>query len=37
VQRAAQWGEMPLEQWLTDVISDKTVLAHVRETLGLKN
>ncbi len=36
-QRAARWGEMPLEQWLNDVISDKTVLAQVRETLGLKN
>lgn len=36
VQRAARWGEMPLEQWLTDVITDKNVLAHLRETLGLK-
>jgi type VI secretion system protein ImpA len=37
LERAARWTEMPLEQWLTDVISDKAVLAHVRETLGLKN
>ena len=36
VQRAVRWGEMPLEQWLNEVISDKTALAHLRETLGLK-
>ncbi|MGH7916470.1 MAG: type VI secretion system protein TssA [Candidatus Binataceae bacterium] len=35
VQRAVRWGQMPLEQWLTDVISDQGVLAHIRETLGL--
>jgi type VI secretion system protein ImpA len=37
VQRAVQWGEMPLEAWLRDVISDGAVLARVRETLGLKD
>ena len=37
VQRAVRWGEMPLDQWLNDVISDKAVLAHIRETLGLKS
>ncbi len=37
VQRAVQWGEMPLEDWLREVISDEAVLARVRETLGLKN
>lgn len=36
VQRAVQWGEMPLEAWLQEVISDDAVLARVRETLGLK-
>jgi type VI secretion system protein ImpA len=36
VQRAVQWGQMPLEQWLRDVIADESVLARVRETLGLK-
>jgi type VI secretion system protein ImpA len=36
VQRAVQWGDMPLEHWLEEVIKDDTVLAHVRETLGLK-
>jgi len=37
VQRAVQWGHMPLEEWLKEVINDGTVLAHVRETLGLKD
>lgn len=37
VERAVQWGEMPLEEWLRDVIRDGAVLAHVRETLGLKD
>jgi type VI secretion system protein ImpA len=36
VQRAVRWGEMPLEQWLEDVIHDASVLSTVRETLGLK-
>jgi type VI secretion system protein ImpA len=36
VQRAVQWGHMPLEAWLKEVINDGSVLAHVRETLGLK-
>jgi type VI secretion system protein ImpA len=35
VQRSVQWGQMPLEQWLREVIHDPNVLAHVRETLGL--
>jgi type VI secretion system protein ImpA len=37
VQRAVRWGEMPLEDWLRDVIHDDNVLAYVRETLGLKD
>jgi type VI secretion system protein ImpA len=36
VQRAVRWGRMPLEEWLTDVISDEGVLTHIRETLGIK-
>ncbi|MGH7931835.1 MAG: type VI secretion system protein TssA, partial [Candidatus Binataceae bacterium] len=35
VQRAVRWGQMPLEQWLTDVINDENVLARIRETLGI--
>ncbi len=37
VQRAVQWGQMPLEDWLREVISDEAVLTRVRETLGLKD
>jgi type VI secretion system protein ImpA len=37
IQRAVRWGEMPLEQWLQDVISNEDVLGRVRETLGLKD
>jgi len=37
VQRAVRWGEMPLEEWLRDVIVNEDVLARVHETLGLKN
>jgi type VI secretion system protein ImpA len=35
VQRAVRWGEMPLESWLDEVISDAGVLNALRETLGL--
>lgn len=34
VQRAVKWGEMPLENWLQDVIKDETVLYQLRQTLG---
>ncbi len=36
VSRAVRWGQMPLEQWLTDVIADQGVLERLRETLGIK-
>jgi len=36
VERATQWGRMPLDQWLREVIHDDGVLAQVRETLGLR-
>jgi len=36
VQRAARWGEMPLDEWLREVIKDDSVLGGVRETLGIK-
>jgi type VI secretion system protein ImpA len=35
VQRAARWGEMPLDEWLQEVIKNDGVLGEVRETLGL--
>jgi type VI secretion system protein ImpA len=37
VQRAVRWGEMPLEEWLREVIHDEGVLGQLRETLGLKD
>ena len=37
VQRAVRWGEMPLEQWLQEVIHDESVLDQLRETLGLRD
>lgn len=36
VQRAVAWGEMSLEDWLREVISNEDVLTDIRETLGLK-
>jgi type VI secretion system protein ImpA len=36
VQRAANWGEMSLEQWLAEVIKDSSTLGQLRETLGIK-
>jgi len=35
VQRAVRWGEMPLENWLDEVIGDPATLNALRETLGL--
>ncbi len=37
VERATKWGEMPLEDWLSEVIKSKEVLGSVRETLGIKD
>jgi type VI secretion system protein ImpA len=37
VQRAARWGEMPLAEWLQEVIKNQDVLGDVRETLGMKD
>ncbi|MBK7992303.1 MAG: hypothetical protein IPK14_02480 [Blastocatellia bacterium] len=37
VQRAIKWGEMPLDQWLEEVIKNNEALDQVRETLGIKS
>jgi type VI secretion system protein ImpA len=37
VQRAVRWGEMPLDEWLQDVIHDENVLGQLREMLGMKD
>lgn len=34
VTRAVKWGNMPLENWLQDVIKDETILYQLRQTLG---
>jgi type VI secretion system protein ImpA len=34
VQRAVKWGNMPLENWLQDVIKDEAVIFQIRQTLG---
>jgi len=36
LQRAVRWGEMPLDQWLGEVVKDSTVLENLREMLGVK-
>ncbi len=36
VERAVRWGTMTLDQWLEDVIKEKTTLDNLHETLGLK-
>jgi type VI secretion system protein ImpA len=36
VQRAARWGEMPLEKLLDELVRDPAVLSSIRETLGLR-
>jgi type VI secretion system protein ImpA len=37
VQRAIDWGHMPLDLWLENVIKDPGVLASLRDTLGLRS
>ena len=34
--KAAHWGEMSLHSWLSTVIKDPGLLAHLEELLGLK-
>jgi len=36
VERAVKWGNMDLDSWLDDVIKDQSVLAQLRETLGIR-
>ncbi|MEO6588114.1 MAG: type VI secretion system protein TssA [Pyrinomonadaceae bacterium] len=36
VSRAVKWGNMPLEQWLRDVIKDDTVISQLLQTLGFE-
>lgn len=34
IQRAVKWGNMPLENWLQDVIKDDNIISALRQTLG---
>jgi type VI secretion system protein ImpA len=34
--KAAEWADMPLHQWLASVVKDDGQLAHLRELLGVK-
>lgn len=34
--KAAEWAEMPLHQWLSSVVKDDGTLAQIREMLGVK-
>ncbi|WP_322104444.1 type VI secretion system protein TssA [Paraburkholderia sp. J41] len=34
--KAAEWAQMPLHQWLSNVVKDDGTLAHLREMLGVK-
>lgn len=36
VQKAMRWAEMPLEDWLKEVLADETAMGRVREMLGIK-
>lgn len=33
--KAARWGEMPLQQWLREVVKDGGSLSHIEELLGV--
>jgi type VI secretion system protein ImpA len=34
-EKAVAWGNMPLHEWLRQVIKDDGTMAHVQELLGL--
>jgi len=36
VQRAVRWGQMPLEELLSEIVKDGSALETIRETLGIK-
>jgi type VI secretion system protein ImpA len=36
VQRAVRWAEMPLDEWLKDVVGSDDVLSRIKETLGIR-
>ncbi|WP_137938703.1 type VI secretion system protein TssA [Chitinivorax sp. B] len=36
-QKAADWGNMPLHEWLQEVVKDGTTLSQVQELLGIRS
>ena len=34
-EKAVKWGEMPLHEWLSQVIKDQGAMSHLEELLGL--
>jgi type VI secretion system protein ImpA len=36
-EKAVKWGEMPLHEWLRQVIKDQGAISHLEELLGLDN
>ena len=37
LERAVRWTKMPLDQWLSEVVSNQDVLNQLRDTLGIKD
>nr|WP_315196530.1 type VI secretion system protein TssA [uncultured Aquabacterium sp.] len=35
--KAIKWGEMPLHQWLAEVVKDPSSMSHLQELLGLRS
>jgi type VI secretion system protein ImpA len=35
VQKAVRWGNMPLDEWLKEVVKDDSVFGRLKETLGV--
>ena len=34
-EKAVKWGDMPLHQWLQEVVKDSGAMGHLNELLGL--
>ncbi|MNH43305.1 hypothetical protein D3C79_1051750 [compost metagenome] len=35
LERAVTWADMPLDQWLTEIIDDEGMLGRIRERIGV--
>ncbi|MGC4061689.1 MAG: type VI secretion system protein TssA [Aquabacterium sp.] len=36
-EKAVKWGEMPLHEWLRQVVKDQSAMSHLQELLGLED